>query len=232
MVELKEIISSQTIEKCISCGLTLDREISKIEHRSGTLNKLENLCSACTSNNTRKPIFKSIVYGISDGYFIEKMGFKKFAIALKKGWDLVTKLPYWQAHKSEWIDLDTLLNESISTLDDLWMNSDIFTNLEVSEDPGFMSDRPDIFISHSWNGPDKTLVEPLVDALKNLGYSVWYDKEQGLKPGELEEYLKRQELAKERDHRRLGKKLDLFSIQPQTAGPGLIFWHPKGDGVA
>jgi threonyl-tRNA synthetase (EC 6.1.1.3)/Ser-tRNA(Thr) hydrolase (EC 3.1.1.-) len=44
---------------------------------------------------------------------------------------------------------------------------------------------------------------------------------------ELENYLKFLEEAKERDHRILGKKLDLFSIHPEY-GPGLIFWHPKG----
>ncbi len=44
---------------------------------------------------------------------------------------------------------------------------------------------------------------------------------------DLDEYLKQQEEAKKRDHRLLGKQLDLFSIQ-ELAGPGLIFWHPKG----
>src|SRR5271155_1648905 len=44
---------------------------------------------------------------------------------------------------------------------------------------------------------------------------------------ELEEYLHRLEEAKRRDHRKLGAELDLFSIQEQ-AGPGLVFWHPKG----
>src|ERR1700730_3862846 len=44
---------------------------------------------------------------------------------------------------------------------------------------------------------------------------------------ELDEYLHRVEEAKRRDHRRLGPELDLFSIQ-EEAGPGLIFWHPKG----
>jgi threonyl-tRNA synthetase len=44
---------------------------------------------------------------------------------------------------------------------------------------------------------------------------------------ELDEYLKQQEETKKRDHRVLGKQLDLFSIQ-ELAGPGLIFWHPKG----
>ncbi|HEV8492199.1 MAG TPA: threonine--tRNA ligase, partial [Candidatus Angelobacter sp.] len=44
---------------------------------------------------------------------------------------------------------------------------------------------------------------------------------------DLDEYLHKQEEAKKRDHRVLGKQLDLFSIQ-ELAGPGLIFWHPKG----
>jgi threonyl-tRNA synthetase len=44
---------------------------------------------------------------------------------------------------------------------------------------------------------------------------------------ELDEYIHHLEEAKKRDHRRLGKELDLFSIQDE-AGPGLIFWHPKG----
>src|ERR1700675_3528197 len=44
---------------------------------------------------------------------------------------------------------------------------------------------------------------------------------------ELDEYLHKLEEAKRRDHRRLGTELDLFSIQDE-AGPGLIFWHPKG----
>jgi threonyl-tRNA synthetase len=44
---------------------------------------------------------------------------------------------------------------------------------------------------------------------------------------ELDEYLHKLEEAKRRDHRRLGQDLDLFSIE-DDAGPGLIFWHPKG----
>jgi threonyl-tRNA synthetase len=44
---------------------------------------------------------------------------------------------------------------------------------------------------------------------------------------DLDDYLKQLEEAKKRDHRKLGKELDLFSIQ-ELAGPGLIFFHPKG----
>ncbi|MGB6302218.1 MAG: threonine--tRNA ligase, partial [Acidobacteriaceae bacterium] len=44
---------------------------------------------------------------------------------------------------------------------------------------------------------------------------------------EMEEHFARLEEAQRRDHRVLGKQLDLFSIQ-DIAGPGLVFWHPKG----
>jgi threonyl-tRNA synthetase len=44
---------------------------------------------------------------------------------------------------------------------------------------------------------------------------------------ELTTYLKRLEEAKLRDHRTLGKTLDLFSTS-EAVGPGLILWHPKG----
>jgi threonyl-tRNA synthetase len=44
---------------------------------------------------------------------------------------------------------------------------------------------------------------------------------------DLEDYLHKLEEARKRDHRLLGKQLDLLSIQ-DLAGPGLIFFHPKG----
>ena len=48
--------------------------------------------------------------------------------------------------------------------------------------------------------------------------------------GELDAYLKKLEEIKKRDHRRLGKELDLFSIN-DDAGSGLILWHPKGAAI-
>jgi threonyl-tRNA synthetase len=44
---------------------------------------------------------------------------------------------------------------------------------------------------------------------------------------ELEEYLWKLEEARKRDHRKLGRELDLFSVN-EDVGPGLILWHPKG----
>jgi len=43
----------------------------------------------------------------------------------------------------------------------------------------------------------------------------------------LDDYFKVQEEAKQRDHRKLGKELDLYSMHEEY-GPGLIYWHPKG----
>jgi len=45
-------------------------------------------------------------------------------------------------------------------------------------------------------------------------------------PKQLRAFLKQQEEAKQRDHRKLGRALGLFSIQ-ESVGPGLVHWHPK-----
>jgi len=47
------------------------------------------------------------------------------------------------------------------------------------------------------------------------------------KKKELDEHLRLLEEVKKRDHRRLGKELDLFSVDEEI-GPGLVLWHPKG----
>ena len=43
---------------------------------------------------------------------------------------------------------------------------------------------------------------------------------------DLKDYLDRIEKAKQRDHRLIGKKMDLFHLQEEA--PGMVFWHPKG----
>jgi threonyl-tRNA synthetase len=57
--------------------------------------------------------------------------------------------------------------------------------------------------------------------LQRIYGTVWETKE------DLEDYLWRLEEAARRDHRKLGRSLDLFSIQ-EVGGPGLICWHPYG----
>ena len=46
------------------------------------------------------------------------------------------------------------------------------------------------------------------------------------KPDDLAAYLKQIEEAEKRDHRKLGREMDLFHFQEE--GPGVVFWHPKG----
>lgn len=48
------------------------------------------------------------------------------------------------------------------------------------------------------------------------------------KQSDLEEYLKNLEEAKQRDHRKLGKELGLYAIEPNIIGQGLILWMPNG----
>jgi len=60
--------------------------------------------------------------------------------------------------------------------------------------------------------------------LQRIYGTAWKD------PKELKAYLKKLEEAKRRDHRRLGRDLDLYSTHDE-AGPGLIMWHPKGSKV-
>lgn len=57
--------------------------------------------------------------------------------------------------------------------------------------------------------------------LQRIYGTAFFDKK------ELKIYLDMLEEAKKRDHRRLGKELELFSVEDEI-GPGLILWHPKG----
>ena len=57
--------------------------------------------------------------------------------------------------------------------------------------------------------------------LQRIYGTAWFSK------ADLEDYLRRLEEAERRDHRILGKQLDLFSVQ-ENVGPGMILWHPKG----
>ncbi|MDM0023172.1 threonine--tRNA ligase [Variovorax saccharolyticus] len=65
-----------------------------------------------------------------------------------------------------------------------------------------------------WRGDAKN------EQLQRIYGTAWADKKQ------LDDYIRRIEEAEKRDHRRLGKELDLFHID--EAAPGLVFWHPKG----
>ncbi len=66
-----------------------------------------------------------------------------------------------------------------------------------------------------WRGDERNKM------LQRIYGTAFFDKK------ELRAYLNQLEEAKKRDHRKLGKELDLFSID-ETIGGGLVLWHPKG----
>ncbi len=66
-----------------------------------------------------------------------------------------------------------------------------------------------------WRGDEKNA------QLQRIYGTAWASKK------DLDAYLKRLEEIEKRDHRRLGKELDLFSVH-EEAGAGLIYWHPNG----
>ena len=65
-----------------------------------------------------------------------------------------------------------------------------------------------------WRGDSKN------EMLQRIYGTAWAKKD------DLEAYLTRIEEAEKRDHRKLGRSLDLFHLQDEA--PGMIFWHPKG----
>ncbi len=65
-----------------------------------------------------------------------------------------------------------------------------------------------------WRGDAKN------EQLQRIYGTAWADKK------DLEAYIKRIEEAEKRDHRKLGRELDLFHVDDHA--PGLVFWHPKG----
>ncbi len=65
-----------------------------------------------------------------------------------------------------------------------------------------------------WRGDSKN------EMLQRVYGTAWAKKD------DLEAYLHRLEEAEKRDHRRLGKQLELFHLQDEA--PGMVFWHPKG----
>ncbi len=69
-----------------------------------------------------------------------------------------------------------------------------------------------------WRGDERN---PMLQRI----YGTSFPSEEALK-----KHLDNLEEIKKRDHRKLGKELDLFSIQDET-GPGLILWHPKGSQI-
>jgi len=118
---------------------------------------------------------------------------------------------------------------------------------DVDEHGNPVEEKPDITIYKSdafvdlCRGPhleSTGKIHPKAIKLMNVAGAYWRGDEHNpmlqriygtawLSPKELKQYLWRLEEAKKRDHRKLGRELDLFSVSDDV-GAGLILWHPRG----
>jgi len=94
-----------------------------------------------------------------------------------------------------------------------------FTDLCRGPHAGSTTDIKSFKLLHAsasyWRGDERNA------RLQRIYGTAWHNDK------ELRVYLRRLEEAKKRDHRKLGKELDLFSVSDEI-GPGMILWHPKG----
>jgi threonyl-tRNA synthetase len=147
----------------------------------------------------------------------------------KKMWEIQARnLPYERIY--------TQKDEGLRKYSDAWMKCELITEragdvfTEYTLGPGFID------FCRGPHVPNTSKIKAF--KLLSIAGAYWKGDEHNkqlqriygtafFSPKDLEAHLKQIEEAKKRDHRKLGKELDLFSIQ-ELAGPGLIFFHPKG----
>ncbi|MFQ5957064.1 MAG: threonine--tRNA ligase, partial [Candidatus Brocadiales bacterium] len=113
---------------------------------------------------------------------------------------------------------------------------ELIKDLEVGEEVSFYSQGEFLDLCRGPHIPSSGRVPAF--KLLNVAGAYWRGKETNpmlqriygtafFRKEQLDKYLKLLDEAKKRDHRRLGKDLDLYSIK-EDVGPGLVLWHPKG----
>ncbi|MFP4484630.1 MAG: threonine--tRNA ligase [Spirochaetota bacterium] len=137
--------------------------------------------------------------------------FTKDVISREKAYELFQDQPY----KKELIE-DLPENEDISlytqdTFTDLCRGPHVSTTKELNPKAFKLLNIAGAY----WRGDEK---RPMLQRI----YGTAWDN-----PKELRKHLEHLKEIEKRDHRKLGKELDLFSTH-EEAGPGLIYWHPKG----
>jgi threonyl-tRNA synthetase len=134
----------------------------------------------------------------------------------RKEWDKKAAIDYFkERHEDLKLDLLAELEDGVSTYSegdftDLCRGPHLPSTGRIGKNFKILS-----VAGAYWRGDEKNKM------LQRL-YAISFPKHKML-----EEYLHRLEEAKRRDHRKLGRELDLFSIQ-ESIGNGLILWHPKG----
>ncbi|MFX0066863.1 MAG: TIR domain-containing protein, partial [Candidatus Hermodarchaeota archaeon] len=157
---------------CASCGLSLGEASTRSE--TGHL-----LCFRCTLNGTTKPTFAIVVAAVAMGYFMTEKSQTDPQEALYQAHEFVTRMPYWRDKDHFTPDLERL----IMLLPDM-------NDLNYIEE---LLEPHDFFISHKHSKElDESLVDPLIAALKDLGYRIWYDKSTRVtKSDKIDEWTKR-----------------------------------------
>ncbi len=135
----------------------------------------------------------------------------------KEIWDKDKALRYFQEHGQE-LKIE-LLNEKVEGDDvSVYVQGDFVDLCRGPHLPatGLLKHFKLMSVAAAyWKGDEKS------HSLQRIYGTVFADAEA------LNEHLRFLKEAKERDHRLLGRNLDLFSLQ-EEAGPGLVYWHPKG----
>ncbi|MHA1820221.1 MAG: TIR domain-containing protein, partial [Promethearchaeota archaeon] len=180
--------------KCASCGKIMSEiELQNYKKKKNDIAKLDKklleqnliLCSNCTMNYSTLPRFISVVSAFARYYFMEK-GIKNQEEAIQKAINYVSVQPYWKNH----IEKQTESKNIAKVFESFQVSKDIIDKyIEQEYNEEYEEKRPDIFLSHSWDGPDKEVVDVLAKKLEEMGYTIWYDKFEGLKPGDIEQYL-------------------------------------------
>src|SRR5256714_5202597 len=133
--------------------------------------------------------------------------------------------------------------EALQRFDDQPFKKEIIETVEADE--GALGDRVSVYRNDGWAdlclGPHLPATSRLgVFKLTSVAGAYWRGDEQRPQlqriygtawatQEDLDDYLHRLEEAERRDHRKLGRQLDLFS-SPEELGGGLFLWHPRGGG--
>ena len=134
--------------------------------------------------------------------------FEREEIDAKKAKDTFTNQPYKIELINELKEKPTIYKSGNFT--DLCAGPHVKSTKEINPDAFKLTKIAGAY----WRGSEKN---PMLTRIYGLAFET---------KKELDEYLKILEEAEKRDHRKIGKELDLFSFHEE--GPGFPFWHPKG----
>ena len=152
---------------CISCGLPLSTPQDQLKY-----------CQICSEHPSIEAVIGAHALKLSQEKET-KLNEQIISMAI----EYVSELPHWQ--NSVIPEPDDLYKGIYKNAFSLELEKEM-ENLDLGPMTEISGKITDIFISHTWKGPDKDITEPLVNKLKSHGYSIWLDKEKfGERPGKV-----------------------------------------------